>query len=246
MSKQRFVNTSSREANHARNFKYTNPALKPNQSFPFSNDGTWDDSTDHFSVDHLDLSRLEPAAQAVGEISSSVQQTLVLYVKTQKLAQYENKPLGFINHTFWIPQDEPLLSLPKADWDDHQFVPFIKERTWIDLVINNLDDGSHPFHLHGHEFYVLSSYRADGRTGWGSYNPFEGSEPPSGLDLASPLRKDTVAVPRRGHVVLRIAADNPGIWMLHCHVQVHMSTGMAMAIHVGENEEHVDTHDSNM
>lgn len=183
---------------------------------------------------------MKSSAGVADKISTTVQQTIVLYVKTQKLAHYENKPLGFINHTFWAPQDVPLISLPRADWDEHQFVPFMKEKTWVDLVINNLDDGSHPFHLHGHGFYVLSSYRADGRTGWGSYNPYEGGESPSGLDLTTPLRKDTVAVPRRGHVVMRAFMDNPGVWMLHCHVQVHMSTGMAMAFHIGDDEEHID------
>ena len=58
------------------------------------------------------------------------------------------------------------------------------------------------------------------------------------LNLESPVRKDTVSVPRRGYVVLRFKADNEGIWMLHCHVLFHQGSGMAMGVHVGNDEAH--------
>jgi FtsP/CotA-like multicopper oxidase with cupredoxin domain len=54
------------------------------------------------------------------------------------------------------------------------------------------------------------------------------------------VRKDTVSVPRRGYVVIRLRADNEGIWMLHCHVLFHQASGMAMGIHVGREEGHED------
>lgn len=63
----------------------------------------------------------------------------------------------------------------------------------------------HPMHLHGHGFTVLSS---DGRP-W-----------------ASALVKDTVAVPPGGTVVVRFLADNPGVWMIHCHELHHAAAGM--------------------
>lgn len=54
-----------------------------------------------------------------------------------------------------------------------------------------------------------------------------------------------MSVPRRGHVVLALVADNPGIWALHCHMLVHMARGMAMGLHVGdiEDPEHVGSVD---
>jgi FtsP/CotA-like multicopper oxidase with cupredoxin domain len=108
----------------------------------------------------------------------------------------------------------------------------------VDIIINNLDDGAHPFHLHGQSFYVLTSHRSI--HGWGSYNPY--SVPPSSavqhLNLLNPVKKDTVSVPRRGHVVIRFKADNEGIWMLHCHVLFHQASGMAMGIQIGGNEGH--------
>lgn len=109
-------------------------------------------------------------------------------------------------------------------------------------MINNLDDGSHPFHLHGYSFHVLSSFRAESGS-LGSYNPYATSESdsPGEWNRERPLRKDTVSVPRKGHVVLSFVADNPGMWMLHCHMLVHMGTGMATGFQVGVpgDEEHI-------
>jgi FtsP/CotA-like multicopper oxidase with cupredoxin domain len=109
------------------------------------------------------------------------------------------------------------------------------------MIINNLDDGSHPFHLHGHSFYVLASYRSE--HGWGSFSPYRtngNAAMDPVLNVQNPLKKDTVAVPRKGYVVVRFLADNPGIWMLHCHVLFHQGSGMAMGLHVGSHEAHED------
>lgn len=161
-----------------------------------------------------------------------------------------------MNRTSWRPQSSPLLSMPRERWDVNQLIPWIPlspeaaHRTrskgrpgkWVDIIINNLDDGSHPFHLHGYNFYILYSHRSE--HGWGSYTPYDTSSGgvPSQLDLnlANPLLKDTVAVPRRGFVILRFWADNPGIWMFHCHVLFHQASGMAMGFAIGGPESHED------
>ena len=33
---------------------------------------------------------------------------------------------------------------------------------------------------------------------------------------ANPMRRDTVQVPPNNSVTLRVVADNPGVWFLHC------------------------------
>jgi len=72
-------------------------------------------------------------------------------------------------------------------------------------------------------------------SGWRSYmlDPYTGR-----TIWLSPAKKDTILVPRKGHVVLRFLADNPGIWMFHSSVIFHMATGTAMGILVGGNEQH--------
>lgn len=168
-----------------------------------------------------------------------------------KLSKAANHPMGTINRTSWSPQNPPLNELPRSSWDDNQLVPLIslsntssdgdfEDGAWVDIIINNLDDGSHPFHLHGHEFFVLDSHRSE--SGWGSYKsatfpPPSTAEPPFLLNHKHSLRKDSVMVPRRGYVVIRFRADNLGIWMFHCHLLVHLGSGMAMGIEVRRQSE---------
>lgn len=195
---------------------------------------------------HFDLTTATAIARP--QLPSKADHTILLYAKTQKLSISSNHPAGYINRTTWTPQASPpypLLALPRSEWDSNQLVPYIpisqSSKTWIDIIINNLDDGSHPFHLHGYSFYVLASYRSE--HGWGSYNPFADTGHKPELNLQNPVKKDTVSVPRRGYVVLRLKADNEGIWMLHCHVLFHQASGMAMGIHVGSDEMHGDFDD---
>lgn len=41
-------------------------------------------------------------------------------------------------------------------------------------------------------------------------------------NLEAPMRRDTFTVPQQSHVVFRFKADNPGVWILHCHVAWHL------------------------
>lgn len=80
---------------------------------------------------------------------------------------------------------------------------------------------SHPFHLHGMSFHVVSI--ASNRNATTAFK--------------APLRpppKDTVTVPSDGFVVVRFRANNPGYWLLHCHFEWHMAIGMAALLQVGE------------
>ncbi|RFU28920.1 hypothetical protein B7463_g7435, partial [Scytalidium lignicola] len=248
------------------NFRYTNFALRPNQTFPLINPITPSKPSESLispsplsqskQNHHFDLSQAKSFLFISPPLPQQADEQLLLYTKTQKLSINSNHPQGFMNRTSWAPQSSPLLSIPRERWDVNQLVPWIslspetayqkqglgRFGKWIDIIINNLDDGSHPFHLHGYNFYVLYSYRSE--HGWGSYTPYTASSGgvPTQLDLnlETPLLKDTVSVPRRGFVVLRFWADNPGIWMFHCHVIFHQASGMAMGIAVGGSEVHKD------
>jgi len=78
---------------------------------------------------------------------------------------------------------------------------------------------NHPIHIHGYNFFVV------GR-GFGNYNP---NTDPSLFNLADPPMHNTVGVPKGGWAALRFKADNPGVWFMHCHLEVHTSWGLAMA-----------------
>lgn len=47
------------------------------------------------------------------------------------------------------------------------------------------------------------------------------------------MLRDTVYIPRRGHAVLRFRADNPGVWLFHCHILWHLGSGMGLLVDVG-------------
>ncbi|KAJ5535332.1 hypothetical protein N7527_001586 [Penicillium freii] len=257
------LQTSEKKQSHMRvqldqdGFKYANPALMPNQTFPINcrSDAV---VRPPLKAHHLNIGEVPSAPSILRSIPPAAQQTHVVYTKVQKLARYSNKPFGYFNQTTWKPQQDPpvpLASIPRAKWDVNQFaITTGPEPVWIDLVINNLDEGSHPFHLHGHHFYILAVHQAE--FGWGSYNPFIDKTPPhlesdsdevkgdtvdahklnvynSGLyDTSRAALRDTVQIPSRGYAVLRFQANNPGVWLFHCHMLWHSATGMAMLIDV--------------
>ncbi|URD83128.1 Multicopper oxidase [Musa troglodytarum] len=83
---------------------------------------------------------------------------------------------------------------------------------------------SHPIHLHGYNFFVV------GR-GVGNYDP---ATSPSKFNLVDPVERNTVAVPSAGWTAIRFRADNPGVWFLHCHFEVHTTWGLKMAFVVDD------------
>lgn len=115
--------------------------------------------------------------------------------------------------------------------NDHQYMLNINERgTIVDIVINNYDDGSHPFHLHGHKFWVL----AIGKTGFFNQNYY--TDDSSVMNFENPVRRDTVNIPGFGWGVLRFVADSPGVWPFHCHIGWHMESGLMMQFNILQEE----------
>lgn len=52
--------------------------------------------------------------------------------------------------------------------------------------------------------------------------------------LAGAPIKDTVTVPDGGFTIIRFLANNPGFWLLHCHIEFHVEVGMALVFKVGD------------
>lgn len=95
----------------------------------------------------------------------------------------------------------------------------------IQIVVNNVDPGVHPFHMHGHEFQVIlrsDAYDDDSPTAYDANNHTDFP--------AIPMRRDTVQVRPNGNMVLRFRADNPGVWMFHCHIEWHLEQGLALIL----------------
>ncbi|KAI4386995.1 hypothetical protein MLD38_004864 [Melastoma candidum] len=82
-----------------------------------------------------------------------------------------------------------------------------------DLLNSSMD---HPMHLHGHSFYVVG-------IGHGIYNNVTD---PATFNLVDPPFQNTASVPKDGWLAIRFRADNPGVWLWHCHLDKHYTWGM--------------------
>jgi FtsP/CotA-like multicopper oxidase with cupredoxin domain len=74
------------------------------------------------------------------------------------------------------------------------------------LTFTNTTMMWHPMHLHGHTFQVI---KPDGTPG---------------------PRKDTVIVLPMHKLTVALVADNPGVWMMHCHNTYHQEAGMMTSL----------------
>ncbi|XP_022756581.1 L-ascorbate oxidase-like [Durio zibethinus] len=110
----------------------------------------------------------------------------------------------------------------------------INLNTTIDVILQNANalakDVSeiHPWHLHGHNFWVL---------GYGEGKFREEDE--KKFNLKNPPLRNTAVIFPYGWTALRFVADNPGVWAFHCHIEPHLHMGMGVVFaegvqHVGE------------
>jgi FtsP/CotA-like multicopper oxidase with cupredoxin domain len=76
--------------------------------------------------------------------------------------------------------------------------------------LRNMTQYQHPIHLHGMAFKVLDSDRRQ----------------------IIPYFTDTYLLGKNERARIALVADNPGVWMFHCHVIDHMETGLMAAIEV--------------
>ncbi|KAH9893587.1 TvLac6 [Cubamyces lactineus] len=124
----------------------------------------------------------------------------------------------FVNDAPFIPPPVPvLLQILNGTINAHDFMPngsvyTLPRNSSIELTMPaGVVGGPHPFHLHGHSFYVVRS---------------AGSEE---HNYVNPVLRDTVSIGSAGdNVTIRFRTDNPGPWILHCHIDWHLQTGLAV------------------
>lgn len=107
---------------------------------------------------------------------------------------------------FWTINGKPV---PE---NHHHHSPLLSLQLGKTYVLELVNDTSwhHPIHLHGHVFEVISG-RAKGTAG------------------------DTVLIDPDSRAEIAFVADNPGDWMLHCHVLEHQATGMMALVRVARS-----------
>jgi FtsP/CotA-like multicopper oxidase with cupredoxin domain len=115
---------------------------------------------------------------------------------------------GSGGHTFW--------AIDKASWpaDGHERPPaplatLGRGRAYL-LELVNATPHQHPIHLHGMSFKVVKPPRKGQPVHWA----------------------DTVLLGPKDRAEVAFVADNPGDWMLHCHIIEHQETGMMAYVRV--------------
>ena len=194
--------------------------------------GKWEVGSEKLEVRSEKL-EVESVASHFPLPTSHLSRTLVLSLRTDSLAFGLRQALRL--DTLWTPPAEMTGLMPMMDW-----IPTARGITWIlrdsttgrenmdidwhfrkgdRLLLRLVNDRhvvhpmAHPIHLHGQRFQVVA------RNG----------EPTRPEDRAW---KDTALVPAGGTVDLWVELDNPGHWMLHCHIAEHLGSGMHLGLHV--------------
>mmetsp|Transcript_20296 Transcript_20296/g.49803 ORF Transcript_20296/g.49803 Transcript_20296/m.49803 type:complete len:802 (+) Transcript_20296:97-2502(+) len=156
-----------------------------------------------------------------------------------------------VNETTWIAPLEITLEYDPVD-------PIVYE-----IIIVNHEDQTHPMHFHGFSLYRIgygywttptqlngwktSTYNSSRKwrkdhmvNGNFRYVPKEHGLPELNETMNNSLWVDSITLPPRGFVVLRIRADNPGAWYVHCHMDLHLVAKMALILKVAYKNGTID------
>lgn len=126
---------------------------------------------------------------------------------------------------FEMPRGKPFIA------GNREGTPYFQlPRAVIDVVIHSVFL-AHPIHFHQFAGYLLAS-------GTGEFPGYETAA--QMFNLKNPPKHDTFTVPAelppdpasKGWAVVRIVADTPGPWLVHCHVVQHQRQGMAAILNV--------------
>ncbi|OAA56172.1 multicopper oxidase [Niveomyces insectorum RCEF 264] len=143
-----------------------------------------------------------------------------------------------LNETIYpmeLDNEAPLLFHPDPERFNNVTIT-TKNGTWVDLVFQavTFPTPPHPIHKHGIKMYLLG--QGDGLFRWDSVAEAV-QEIPGSFNLVNPPRRDgfttTPALQGPTWMVVRYHVNNPGAWLLHCHIQSHLQGGMSMAIQDG-------------
>ncbi|KAI9048532.1 hypothetical protein LZ554_007365 [Drepanopeziza brunnea f. sp. 'monogermtubi'] len=133
--------------------------------------------------------------------------------------------------TFEVEWEDPtLLQMYEnsTDWTDSSHVIELPtDSEWVYFIIETTLSVPHPIHLHGHDFFIIAQ-------GSGTYDSSTVT-----LTLDNPPRRDVAMLPGSGYVVIAFETDNPGAWLMHCHIGWHTSEGFALQL-VERSDEMVE------
>ena len=112
------------------------------------------------------------------------------------------------------PRSAPI----ELDYETGEWVYFVIENNYTlstASVPQTIPRSVHPIHLHGHDFVILAQGKG----------VFDRNVVPN---LDNPARRDVVNCPIGGYVWIAFQVNNPGAWLMHCHIAWHASAGLSL------------------
>jgi FtsP/CotA-like multicopper oxidase with cupredoxin domain len=152
-----------------------------------------------------DLAALSQNPVAKADPSSAEKIPLVLSATAENAAA--DSICGTLGYSFWAINKVPW---PGDTADPTAPLAELKLGKSYIFQLENVTPHAHPIHLHGMSFTTVSSSTRD----------------------VMPLVSDTYLIQPDEKVQLAFVADNPGDWMLHCHIIEHQKTGMTSYLRV--------------
>ncbi|KAF2274181.1 uncharacterized protein EI97DRAFT_451765 [Westerdykella ornata] len=116
------------------------------------------------------------------------------------------------NNDTSFPTELNVVSVDKKTSSDDEWTVLVIENKVLGLLAGI----SHPIHLHGHDFWILAQENG----------PWDGTA--NGFMTKNPPRRGTAVLPAHGHLAIAFRLDNPGSWLLHCHIAWHAGQGLSM------------------
>ncbi|KAH6682559.1 laccase precursor [Halenospora varia] len=121
----------------------------------------------------------------------------------------------FNDEAIW-PTDYNVVAIDQASSTDIWEVLVIEDNTGIGIT--------HPIHLHGHDFWIIAQ----------DTGTFDMST--TTMNLINPPRRDVASLPGNGYLAIAFKKDNPGSWLVHCHIAWHASEGFALQFVESESD----------
>ncbi|CAI7599297.1 unnamed protein product [Penicillium glandicola] len=161
--------------------------------------------------------------------STNIAQTFFLHVK--QIGTAYRWRLGNTSYGLELEEAQPLLFNQNSIPSD--LVIRTKNNTWIDLILqtDTLLQPPHPIHKHSNKHFIIG--QGNGTFNWASVAGAVRDVPDS-FNLQTPQYRDTFHMPPAvtglTWMAIRYHVVNPGAFLMHCHIQVHQSGGMILAM----------------
>ena len=192
-------------ADDVRGIIYYGDSLSTPNTTAYSYDDSCDDETDNL---------VPNISKDVGTESSTNLEEASVGFNSDDLFRWTLNSTTFV--VDWAdPTLEKILSGNASFSTSNAVIELPDANVWTYMVIETTLPVPPPIHLHGHDFSVLAQ-------GSGTYNDS------ISLNLSNPPRRDTAMLPASGYLVLAFETDNPGAWLMHCHIGWHTSEGFAL------------------